>query len=70
MLPERLARGCPGLQAVDAPLAVPGYEIAMLWHERQHRDPNHQWLRDHIADTARTLAPADQNARSRPPPRC
>lgn len=66
MLPERLARGCPELQVVEAPLTVPGYEIAMLWHERQHRDPAHQWLRDHIAGTARALAPVDKNARSRP----
>jgi len=28
---------------------VPGYEMSMLWHERVHRDPGHQWLRDVIA---------------------
>jgi DNA-binding transcriptional LysR family regulator len=22
--------------------------LCMLWHERVHRDPAHQWLRDHI----------------------
>lgn len=48
MLPERLARGSPSLKAVEPPVEVPGYEMAMLWHERSHRDPAHQWLRDHI----------------------
>lgn len=51
MLPERLARGAPGLRVVDAPLEVPGYEMAMLWHERRHRDPAHRWLRERIAES-------------------
>jgi len=49
MLPERLARGAPGLRVVEAPLEVPGYEMAMLWHERRHRDQAHRWLRERIA---------------------
>lgn len=50
MLPERLVRGNSLLRVVEPPLAVPGYEMAMLWHERAHRDPAHQWLRDLIAN--------------------
>ncbi|WCD78887.1 LysR family transcriptional regulator [Pseudomonas sp. TUM22785] len=48
MLPERLVGNSSTLQVVDAPLEVPGYEMAMLWHERSHRDPAHQWLREQI----------------------
>lgn len=48
MLPERLVGNSDTLQVVDAPLEVPGYEMAMLWHERSHRDPAHQWLREQI----------------------
>ncbi len=48
MLPERLVRGNDRLKVVEPPIDVPGYEMAMLWHERSHRDPAHQWLRDHI----------------------
>jgi DNA-binding transcriptional LysR family regulator len=70
MLPERLVRDCPELQVTDAPLAVPGYEIAMLWHERLHRDPAHQWLRDHIADTVRAQPALDKNPRKPMPGRC
>ncbi len=49
MLPSRLVRGDRALQVVEPPLEVPGYEMSMLWHERLHRDPAHQWLRQHIA---------------------
>jgi DNA-binding transcriptional LysR family regulator len=49
MLPERLVRGNPALRVVAAPVDIPGYEMAMLWHERSHRDPAHQWLREHVS---------------------
>jgi len=49
MLPERLVQGV-ALQVVEAPLEIPGYEMAMLWHERAHRDPAHQWLREQIVN--------------------
>ncbi|MHA4867351.1 LysR family transcriptional regulator [Duganella sp. PWIR1] len=48
MLPERLVRGNPALRVAAAPVDIPGYEMAMLWHERSHRDPAHQWLREHV----------------------
>ena len=48
MVPERLVRGNTMLRVVEAPVDVPGYEMAMLWHERSHRDPAHQWLREHV----------------------
>lgn len=49
MLPARLIRPGSGLRLVEAPVEVPGYQMSMLWHERAHRDPAHQWLRDFIA---------------------
>lgn len=49
MLPARLVRSVDALQVVEPPVDVPGFEMAMLWHERSHRDPAHQWLREHIA---------------------
>ncbi|AZD08907.1 Transcriptional regulator, LysR family [Pseudomonas chlororaphis] len=48
MLPSRLVRDNPALKVVEPPLEVPGYDLAMLWHERCHRDPAHQWLREFI----------------------
>ncbi|ANN72062.1 LysR family transcriptional regulator [Bordetella bronchialis] len=49
MVPERLVRGHAALRVVEPPVDIPGFEMAMLWHERVHRDPAHAWLRDLIA---------------------
>lgn len=49
MLPSRLVRDSSALQVVEPPINVPGFEMVMLWDERSHRDPAHQWLREHIA---------------------
>ncbi len=48
MVPQRLLRPGDGLKMVEAPVEVPGYEMSMFWHERVHRDPAHQWLREQI----------------------
>ncbi|WP_439888341.1 LysR family transcriptional regulator [Pseudomonas sp. MBLB4123] len=49
MLPSRLVRDSAALQVVEAPVEVTGYEMALIWHERAHRDPAHRWLREFIA---------------------
>ena len=51
VLPERLVRGQSGLVVVEPPLAVAGFDMLMLWHERWHRDPAHQWLRQFIVNS-------------------
>lgn len=51
MVPSRLVRGNAALQVVEPPLNVPGFEMLMLWPERVHRDPAHQWLRELIASS-------------------
>lgn len=33
------------------PLSLPAFEIALYWHDRFHRDPANQWLRELIATT-------------------
>lgn len=48
VVPERLVRDDPALRSVEPPLTVPGFDMAMLWPERCHRDPAHRWLRDFI----------------------
>lgn len=57
MLPARLVRGMPGLQSVAPPVDMPGFEMVMLWHERSHLDPSHQWLRDVIVSTINPVGP-------------
>lgn len=49
MLPSRIVAGNAALQIVEPPVAIPGFEMVMLWHERSQRDPAHQWLRDFFA---------------------
>jgi DNA-binding transcriptional LysR family regulator len=49
MLPSRLVRDTRLLRVVEPPIDVAGFEMAMFWHERTHRDPGHQWLRKQVA---------------------
>ena len=54
IVPSRLVSGNAALQVVEPPLDVPGFEMLMLWPERVHREPAHQWLRERIASSVRT----------------
>jgi DNA-binding transcriptional LysR family regulator len=50
LAPERLARRyADRLDTFEPPLAVPGFGIAMAWHDRTHDHPAHRWLRDRLA---------------------
>lgn len=49
MVPWRLVCENDALQITESPVEVPGFEMVMLWPERVHRDPAHQWLRERIA---------------------
>ncbi|WP_084044617.1 LysR family transcriptional regulator [Ensifer sp. WSM1721] len=40
------------LAIVDPPVDLSPYEVALIWHERCHRDPDHRWLRHEIAAAA------------------
>ncbi|HEX5458490.1 MAG TPA: LysR family transcriptional regulator [Steroidobacteraceae bacterium] len=48
MLPKRLVGDRRGLRVAAPPLAIPGYEMGMVWHERSHLDPAHAWLREEV----------------------
>lgn len=52
MLAEKLAQYYP-LVLKPVPVQLPSFEIALYWHDRFHRDPANQWLRDLIANTYR-----------------
>ena len=52
-LPERLARGyAKRLRIFEPPLAIEGFTVGEIWHERNERDPAQQWLRDVLAELA------------------
>lgn len=50
LVPQRLARGAPGIVTRPAPLAIEGFTKIAVWHERLHYDPAHAWLRQQIAE--------------------
>ena len=54
MIPYRLARDhTDTLQLVEPPLLVPGFDIAMVWHDRTTTHPMQRWLREQIVNVAR-----------------
>ncbi|MCW1750273.1 LysR family transcriptional regulator [Rhizobium sp. 1AS12] len=56
ILPHRIATRIAAilsLAIVDPPMELKPYEVALIWHERCHRDPDHAWLRREIAVAAK-----------------
>lgn len=53
-LAQRFSSALP-LTVVDAPLEVPGFTIALIWHERWQHDPGHAWLRSLVCRVADEL---------------
>lgn len=51
ILPERISRaqaGHFGLVLRNLPLAVPGYTLSIVWHQRTAHDAAHRWLRERL----------------------
>ena len=51
---ERIARAYAKhlpLRIIEAPLALPDFAVAMIWHERTETDAGHQWLRQRFVET-------------------
>ncbi|HKY21373.1 MAG TPA: LysR family transcriptional regulator [Vicinamibacterales bacterium] len=42
--------GMLGLQVLAPPIEFEPFDVMVLWHERFHKDPAHQWLRGLIAE--------------------
>jgi DNA-binding transcriptional LysR family regulator len=45
-----------GIVRMQPPLALPRLPIALAWHEREHNDPPHRWLREQIVAVAGEIA--------------
>lgn len=53
LVPTRLLHGVEdGLQRLPPPIGVPGFELAMAWHDRTTTHPVQRWLRDRLARIA------------------
>ncbi|WP_434778143.1 LysR family transcriptional regulator [Neisseria sp. Ec49-e6-T10] len=49
--PERITRDFDHLAIIEPPIDIQGYTKIMAWHERSHRDPIQQWLRNLMWET-------------------
>ena len=58
---ERFAALAP-VALVEPPLPIPAFNLSQLWHERQHADPRHRWLRATVAELAAKRGPAALSA--------
>lgn len=69
VIPERLARNhTDRLQVLEPPVAIPGFDIAMVWHDRTTTHPTQRWLRERIVRVARPKSPSpDATAGHQPP---
>jgi DNA-binding transcriptional LysR family regulator len=59
ILPEHFSRaqaGRFGLVLRKPPLAVPGYTLCIVWHQRTAHDPAHRWLRERLVAIAASPA--------------
>jgi len=41
------------LRTIALPFAIPDVEVALIWHERTHRDAAHNWVRQAIREAAK-----------------
>jgi len=49
LVPQRLARDrADRVQIFEPPVPVPGFSMAMVWHDRTTDHPAHQWLRTRL----------------------
>ena len=55
--PARLAERFAGLPLVThvPPLAIPGFRVALGWHERHRGEPGHVWFRGIVAEVGQQL---------------
>jgi DNA-binding transcriptional LysR family regulator len=47
-LPERAVTSRAGLRRFAPPIALPEFEVELVWHERTQRSPEHRWLREQL----------------------
>jgi len=50
----RIAKEVP-LQLFEPPVAVAGFTVSQVWHERLHASPAHKWLRGEINQVAKEI---------------
>jgi DNA-binding transcriptional LysR family regulator len=57
-LPDRVAAMFSetlGLATMPPPIQIPKFQIVAAWHERNHNDAPHRWLREQIVAVANEI---------------
>ena len=44
-----------GVATMPPPVQIPKFQIALAWHERNHNDAPHRWLREQIIAVANEI---------------
>lgn len=58
VIPDRsLDRADSRFQILSLPFKLSEQKVSMIWHEKNHRDPAHQWLRRRITEVYSTRKP-------------
>lgn len=55
VVPRRLVQDTDGLAILNPPLEIQGFTKLAVWHERTHRDPGQQWVRQLLFDTVGSI---------------
>lgn len=54
LVPSRLLRQKNKLAVLEPPMAIAAFDVIAVWHTRLHNDVRHLWLRNRLAESART----------------
>ncbi|WP_206224753.1 LysR family transcriptional regulator [Neisseria yangbaofengii] len=55
LIPYRLIAEHADISHFTPPVDITGFSNALVWHERTHRNPAHQWLRDLMAKSCQSI---------------
>ena len=58
LLPKRMAQHCArdmNLKLLPPPIAIEGFNVSMVWHQRNNNSPQYQWLRQQIVDATQDI---------------
>lgn len=58
LLPNRMAQHCArdmNLKLFPPPVAIEGFAVSAIWHQRNNNSPRHQWLRSQIVNSVRNI---------------
>lgn len=58
LLPNRMAQQCAkamNLKLFPPPIAIEGFKVFLVWHQRNTNNPQHQWLRQQIINATEDI---------------